>query len=791
MLRRISRIQLITAFCLVSLPSAPAWSLTGGPDGYGYTFIDSDEPGGPVYAWIDISATGTATGIDDDEDLVLSLPFTFWYYGQAYTSVTLGDGLLLFGGNNVIDNTNRCVPGDNDYGSDTLVMGLWDDLNAADAAADDVYYETQGVAPDRMFIVQYNEVPHYGSNTIYTFEMILVETTNEILFQYQSLSGPDSQYTNGGSATVGIQPSLADGLEYSCNSDAILHDELAVRFDVVCDDLDGDGLGACDGDCDDTDPLIGPTVAESDDGEDNDCDGLVDEDFVLPGDLVITELMVDPDAVPDAVGEWIEVYNASARDVDLSNWTLADGSGSDTIGTGVVVGAGAHALFASHPDPATNGGLPTPDWVFDAGSIGLTNGGDPLILSMGGTVIDELQYAPGDWPLPTGTTLYLDPDYRDATANDLPHPWCETPTDASYDYGGLPGDYGTPGEANPAGLCCSDDDGDGVSTCEGDCNDGSADAYPGATEVHDSLDNDCDGFADEGFIVHGAVVISEFMDEPSGIDAAAGEWIELYNTTALDIDLIGWQMSDSEGEGFVIYQSTVVPAMGFAILAVDDDPAANGGLPWVDFEYSYDSFMLRSYDPDDMVLSMDDYEIDEMEYANSSPWESQVGQSNFLDPAALDADANDDEENWCLTPDDAEYEYGAGNFGTPGAANPDIDDDADGFSPCAGDCDDTDAEVHPDAAEDCEDGIDNDCDGDVDGEDDDCASGDDDTGDDDTADDDTESPVDDDSAGDEGGDCSCRLVGGQTAPARLAGLLLVLAACRRWRSRSTGEGGGR
>ena len=72
-------------------------ALTGGPDAYGYTFIDSDEPGGPVYSWVDILGTGTDTGIGDDGDVTIELPFTFYFYGNAYTDVTVGEGLLVLG----------------------------------------------------------------------------------------------------------------------------------------------------------------------------------------------------------------------------------------------------------------------------------------------------------------------------------------------------------------------------------------------------------------------------------------------------------------------------------------------------------------------------------------------------------------------------------------------------------------------------------------------------------------------------------------------------------------------
>ena len=44
----------------------------------------------------------------------------------------------------------------------------------------------------------------------------------------------------------------------------------------------------------------------------------------------------------------------------------------------------------------------------------------------------------------------------------------------------------------------ADEDGDGVSEQAGDCDDADPEVYPGAEEVADGKDNDCDGLVDEG-----------------------------------------------------------------------------------------------------------------------------------------------------------------------------------------------------------------------------------------------------------------------------------------------------
>ncbi len=67
-----------------------------------------------------------------------------------------------------------------------------------------------------------------------------------------------------------------------------------------------------------------------------------------PSDLVINEIMYRPDP---GRSEWIEVYNRSDREIDISGWTIVDAAGNEGyIGAGAVEGSG-YLIIADEGGP--------------------------------------------------------------------------------------------------------------------------------------------------------------------------------------------------------------------------------------------------------------------------------------------------------------------------------------------------------------------------------------------------------------------------------------------------------
>jgi len=203
--------------------NAPASVGTGGPDAFGYRYIDSDQPGGPAFEWIDLTQTGSGIIIDSltsDDQISEAIPlgFHFPFYGQTYDSVRVStNGFLTFTGNDA-PYANTSVP--NAAAPPNLVAPFWDDLKFD-------YTSRAFYARDaNSFTVQYAGVLPYTGVGSLTFQVTLYRS-GEIVYRYQSLTA------DTGSATVGIQDgSQTVGLQVTFNS-IYLHDQMAIRiYDV-------------------------------------------------------------------------------------------------------------------------------------------------------------------------------------------------------------------------------------------------------------------------------------------------------------------------------------------------------------------------------------------------------------------------------------------------------------------------------------------------------------------------------------------------------------------------------
>ncbi len=189
---------------------------TGGPDEEWYFWADSDAPGGPTYSWVDITTTGTDVPFPSYDDAEADIPvgFTFKYYGTDYTQLRVAtNGVLSFDPGADIDYTNDTIPTDVDPLENNMIAMLWDDLSCIGAGR--VKYQTLGTTPNCPLVVSYDDIRYLGSDgDSLTFQVLLFESTNDILIQYQNPFTADALQGQGQSATIGIEN--ADGTSGLC-----------------------------------------------------------------------------------------------------------------------------------------------------------------------------------------------------------------------------------------------------------------------------------------------------------------------------------------------------------------------------------------------------------------------------------------------------------------------------------------------------------------------------------------------------------------------------------------------
>ena len=226
-----------------------------------------------------------------------------------------------------------------------------------------------------------------------------------------------------------------------------------------------------------------------------------------------------------------------------------------------------------------------------------------------------------------------------------------------------------------------DTDGDGYTPNEGDCDDTDPYTYPGANELADGVDNDCDGTADEG--------------------------TELY---------------DDDGDGYC--ESTTAPCTDGTLNGDcdDTDPAINPGVNEIcndNIDNNCDG-QQNEEDADDCLDYFYDLDVDT--WGSTDTFDSRC-YCNPTNSWSATRDGDCDDNDATINPGAPEIADGLDNNcdGIKDEGTDLYDNDGDGY--CAddtactdptilpGDCDDTDDDVNPAELEICGDGVDNDCTG--------------------------------------------------------------------------------
>lgn len=350
------------------------------------------------------------------------------------------------------------------------------------------------------------------------------------------------------------------------------------------------------------------------------------------GDLVITEVMIDPDG-QDTGAEWVELYNATKSPIDLKGLTLVYRQGTATAKTHavratVVVAPGEAVAVGdvrSGPNPAWIGysyGDALGNFSQTSGTIGVRCGAN--------LTIDEYTYTRA---ARSGRSRMLNGDADPTSVRaDEESKWCDAPLSTEY----APKHYGSPGAFNSQCV---------VEAMVGTCLDNGVARPVNAAQPGDLL-------------------ITEVMASPKVAADAVGEWFEVLAAT--DVDLNGLSISNSTTRTTLSSMNCLKASAGqYVLLARSDDSFVNGALPPPLATYS---LSLNGANNERLRIFRGDAGIDEAAFFKSVDGVSWQIPAERIVEGSIAFDVNDLPESFCLS-STRWLADGSGDVGTPGARN--------------------------------------------------------------------------------------------------------------------------
>ena len=346
-------------------------------------------------------------------------------------------------------------------------------------------------------------------------------------------------------------------------------------------DGDGDGFDELTGDCNDDDPNIGPAAIEICDGIDNDCNGETDEFGAKGGTIFYVDLDGDGHGSENGTLEACSVpdgYSTSKRDCDESLSEV--NPDADEICDGIDNDCDTHIDEYTAVD--------APTWYPDRDGDGY---GDMEAGILGCE-------APPDHLLDGSDCDDVDPGVNPAANEDCATPLDDDCTESANDigaigctnfYGDLDGDgYG----GTEACLCFAE--GDYTEDIGGDCNDQDSNIHPGAEEVVDFIDNDCQNGADYPLTdadVHLRLPNSNTYVYQTAIGNFDGDE---------HADIV---VSDPSNSIHLIFGSEIASGdVNDYGIVIEDDSHGGTGNPWTASKYSIVNWDSNADGMDDLIL---------------------------------------------------------------------------------------------------------------------------------------------------------------------------------------------